>query len=92
MTGVQPCALPIYRARLRAAKGELRAGERHAEFGDLAADDAAQRRDERQLDGLAGEHRDLRPVVAVVLVLGVLVDLLLGWMGRVMFPWAKRDE
>ncbi|MEM1349229.1 MAG: ABC transporter permease subunit [Myxococcota bacterium] len=39
-----------------------------------------------------GTIADVLVLVAVVLVLGVLVDLLLGWMGRVMFPWAKRDE
>lgn len=39
-----------------------------------------------------GTIADVLVLVAVVLILGVLVDLLLSWIGRTLFPWAKRDK
>lgn len=39
-----------------------------------------------------GKLEDVLVAVALILVLGVLVDLFLGWIGKTLFPWAHRGK
>jgi NitT/TauT family transport system permease protein len=39
-----------------------------------------------------GTLQDVFVAVILILILGVLVDVFLGWMGRTLFPWAHRAK
>lgn len=38
-----------------------------------------------------GTLAEVLDCVILILLIGVLVDLLMGWMGRLLFPWMKHD-